>query len=102
MRLDRERGVTRVSLENGTLLTEERGRPVRLELRAPAQYDHQVVAAYGDGSRHVFTGFSWGYGGEGPSGLARFCAANGILLTKEQIVAFNFDATGDIWSWPRP
>lgn len=98
MKLEQECGVTRISLANGEQLRRSYGSPVRVDLQwyqpspehAPEQ---RVVGYYQIPSvrypffRHTFTGFSWGYGGEGPHGLARWCRDNGIPLDIHKIAA---------------
>jgi hypothetical protein len=98
-RLRKEGGITRISLDNGGQLRKVRGMPVRVELRAEGEF--RVVAMYTDGSRHVFKGFSWGYRGEGPQGLAEWCHENGIPLTFEDICALpQGDLCGVVYVWP--
>lgn len=107
-KLRAEEGVTRTSLENAKLLAEERGNPVSVELhrdfnpsgRATHIDGYRVVARYPDGSSHTYTGFGWGYGGEGPNGLASFLAGSGIPLSREEIFALDGDVRGLVWSWP--
>jgi hypothetical protein len=106
-KLERECGVTRISLDNGALLAARRGPPVRVELRCGRDPSYGVaefclvVAAFSDGSRHSFTGFSWGYGGEGPRGLERWCQENGVPLTIEHIARLDNETAGTVWTWPR-
>jgi hypothetical protein len=79
MRLKPEGGVTQISLENALQLIEEKGPPdlVQLINEGKNTSEHAVVATWGDFS-HTFTGFSWGYGGEGPNGLAKFFRMVGL------------------------
>lgn len=97
--------MTRISLENAKFLAETRGRPVSVELRRDAGAAgfldaYRVVARYVDGSSHEFTGFGWGYGGEGPNGLADFLRDSNVPLRREEVFALDGDARGRVWAWP--
>jgi len=102
--LRKEGGVTRFSLENNRRLTKRLGRPVRVE----CHYDpnvaewYRVKAFYDSGDAHEFTGFAWGYQGEGPRGLLEFCQYNEIPLTAEEILQLNNNTKCLAWVWPTP
>lgn len=102
LNLDVEGGITRIALANGRKLKEALGTPVRMELHYDAEGMewYQTKVFYMTGETHVFTGFGWGYTGEGPHGLAEFCADNGIPLTLERIAMLNNQTTEMVWSWP--
>lgn len=99
-----ECGVTRVSLTNEGRLSKALGRPVRVELLYnPTIVEwYRVRAMYDSGDSHVFTGFSWGYNGEGPRGLLKFCQRNDLPLTMEEIAQLNNSTKGRVWVWPTP
>ena len=68
-----EGGITQHSLENAEYLTGRFGVPYSLSFYGDSnQAEYNVIAAYKNGHSHVFTGFSWGYSGEGPRGLHHF------------------------------
>ena len=70
-RLQVECGTTQISLENAYLLFTQYGKPMRVTLIAAMeerQADYAVLVEW-SGFKHMFSGFSWGYGGEGPRGL---------------------------------
>lgn len=67
-----EGGITSVSLENAETLIKRFGLPTRVELYWDKQDWACVDAAFEGYGMFHFTGFSWGYGGEGPNGLAKF------------------------------
>ena len=99
-----EGGVTRISLQNERRLGKRLGRPVRVELHYnPDGVEwYQVKAMYDSGDSHVFTGFSWGYSGEGPRGLLEFCQRNDIPLAMKDIVELDNSTKGRAWVWPVP
>lgn len=78
--LAEECGVTSISLSNAQKLVAEYGKPdfVRL-VRYPAQSGCGAVVVCWPGIVHVFTGFNWGYGGEGPTGLVDFAKLIGLV-----------------------
>lgn len=86
MHLQPEGGVTQISLENAKALVRERGLPqiVQLVNAGKDASEHEVVATWvgnEDTSPDIeftFTGFAWGYGGEGPRGLAEFFRMTGL------------------------
>lgn len=100
--LRKEKGITRVSLENNRRLTKRLGRPVRVECHYdPDGVDWYTVKAFYDtGHTHEFTGFAWGYTGEGPHGLLEFCQYNGIDLEIGDIAKFDSRTEGIAWVWP--
>ena len=64
-----EGGITQVSLENAQLLFKQYGVPQEVELiNKNSEYD-VLVSWCNPSYTHLFTGFSWGYCGEGPRGL---------------------------------
>lgn len=70
-KLQKECGVTRISLENLALLAPLHG-PVRFIMHyAPSgtTVEDKTLVVFQDGYRHTATGFACGYGGEGPHGL---------------------------------
>jgi len=101
-RLLKEAGVTQTSLKNERRLSKRLGRPVRVELHYDPDGDdwYIVRAFYDSGDQHNFTGFSWGYGGEGPRGLLEFCQRNSIPLTEREIHNLNNREKGLTWVYP--
>lgn len=69
--LEPEEGSTRVSLENASKLLKELGLPDVIHLYWDPQLWYVTEAWWGN-ELHKFTGFSWGYTGEGPRGLLGF------------------------------
>lgn len=80
--LQREEGVTEISLSNGRILTKEMGKPALVVLTKSGQ--EWVTTTYWGGSCKVpgfkwaFNGFSWGYGGSGPNGLLTYLKELGV------------------------
>jgi len=97
-----EVGVTYKSLANAKVLKAKYGDPVRIELISgtPEDVICQVLASYNTGNDRtegfIFTGFSWGYRGEGPHGLLEFLKMSGIPCTIEQIATLPEQSNGDI------
>ena len=100
-RLLKEGGITETSLKNGKRLAKRLGTPVRVELHYSGTGEwYRVVAMYESGDLHEFTGFAWGYGGEGPRGLATWCKENGVPLDIRAIAALDNTTDGLTWTWP--
>lgn len=66
--LHEEGGVTRISLDNLKILVEPLGRAMRVSV-GPGQ---GILVEWNGGMCYLATGFSIGYRGEGPTGLATF------------------------------
>lgn len=81
MWLEGEGGVTDISLHNAHVLLEHLGLPDRVSIYwDPLHSEGPAVRAVWEAPgamAHTFTGFSWGYGGEGPRGLFRFLESIG-------------------------
>lgn len=98
-KLEKECGVTEKSLNNALLLLTNLGKPTSVTLvEEPQEWyvdTHWESLEYGhQDSNHRFSGFSWGYGGEGPHGLMTFLTALGLENVSEQVVSGVFkDAT---------
>lgn len=101
-RLLNEGGITQTSLKNGKRLAKRLGAPVRVEAHRNSRTGewYTVIAYYESGDQHTFTGFSWGYGGEGPHGFAKWCEANDIPLTFDEIMKLDNTTDGCVWAWP--
>lgn len=96
-----EGGITQTSLKNDRRLTKRLGSPIRIELHHSNGGEwYRVVAMYESGDRHEFTGFAWGYGGEGPRGLLEFCQRHNIPLTAQEIGRLDNTGEGLVWTWP--
>lgn len=89
LQLRAEGGVTQRSLENAKRLIKRRGIPKYIKLHFNDDDWYVVRAVWPDNSIHDFTGFSWGYRGEGPHGLAEFFKMIGVPHSID-----------DIASWP--
>ena len=77
-----------VSLRNAARLIGERGVPDRIELRVDCDLGTCVTVEWFSSagvSWHTFTGFSWGYCGEGPRGLRMFLSSVGVKITFQRI-----------------
>lgn len=73
-----EAGVTNISLSNARILTNEWGKPSLVVLSKNGM--EWVVTSYW-GTKNFkfeFNGFAWGYGGEGPNGLATYLNELGL------------------------
>lgn len=73
-----EAGVTDISLSNARILTKECGKPSLVVLTKNGM--EWVVTSYW-GTKKLkfeFNGFAWGYGGEGPNGLATYLKELGL------------------------
>ena len=97
-----EGGITQTSLKNDRRLTKRLGSPIRLELHYSKTGEwYRAVAMYESGDRHEFTGFAWGYPGEGPRGLLELCQRHNIPLTAATLIVLNNTAEGLTWAWPK-
>lgn len=78
--LQDECGVTRVSLENAYQLLHLHGVPYSIDLIRELNEWNVVVKwmVAPSAVSHKFTGFSWGYRGEGPNGLLTFMESLGL------------------------
>ena len=76
LNLAEECGVTVNSLENAKIFVKAYGIPEKITLTGdPSEADYVVNCEWGRLFSLItfdFTGFSWGYGGEGPRGLYTF------------------------------
>lgn len=97
-----EGGITQTSLKNDRRLTKRLGAPCRLELHYSKTGEwYRAVAFYQNGDQHVFTGFAWGYSGEGPRGLLEFCQHHEIPLDADEIDELSNNIEGMTWAWPK-
>jgi len=101
-KLSQEGGITQIALQNAEALRQALGSPIRMELHMdPDGVEwYRVRVMFDTGDSHTFTGFGWGYSGEGPRGLASFCHQNDIPLTIEDIVKIDNRSTAMVYSWP--
>jgi hypothetical protein len=96
--LEPEGGVTEVSLRNAELIVKQHGLPSRLDFKAnKAKCDYFVVASFPDDFNFVFSGFSWGYEGEGPSGLTQFFILAQVNLNRDNIPMDKYERTDCSW-----
>lgn len=87
-----EVGVTQKSLDNAKKLVAKKGNPVSVQLSFTDQEDwYTVRAVWPDDSFHNFKGFSWGYRGEGPHGLAEFFKMIGVPIDLDDIASWTRD-----------
>jgi hypothetical protein len=100
--LHAEGGITQIALQNAELLRQALGSPIRLELHMDPDGGewYRTRVMYDTGDSHTFTGFGWGYSGEGPRGLANFCQQNDIPLTLSDIENIDNTSTAMVYSWP--
>lgn len=92
--LEEEGGITQISLNNAWYSLERFGYPTTLEL-VEEKEEWFVYATWKNDKntievRHKFSGFSWGYGGEGPHGLMIFLEALGLNDIASQVVDGQF------------
>ena len=65
-----EGGVTTISLHNAHVLVDRFGRPDAIILRTDTEEGNLATMYWHRaGESHTFSGFGWGYGGTGPTGL---------------------------------
>lgn len=94
-RLEKECGVTRISIRNAAKLRQERGVPDEIRLFEDMREDYVVQAIWYQqenglfDSDHTFTGFSWGYAGEGPRGLRDFFEMCGVPVGQDEIYGWS-------------
>ena len=95
MKLEQECGVTQISLKNAKKLVQRYGLPAFIHLF----YDKkdwtcvQIVWTDHPAISHIFTGFSWGYGGEGPRGLKKLFDLLKIDIGMGQISQWDAEKT---------
>mgnify|MGYP001476200763 CR=1 FL=1 len=88
-----EHGVTEDSVDNAFTLYRKWGRPTQVVLTRVLgdQWDYLVHVSWFMAGRvetsHVFSGLSWGYGGEGPHGLVRVLTLFGFTRNQARTVA---------------
>ena len=71
-KLKKECCATSVSLHNAAILVARYGIPKMFSLEYTPSGEYNVYVIWPDAMVHTFTGFSWGYGGEGCRGLWEF------------------------------
>jgi len=97
MNLTPECGVTEVSLANAAAIVDALGIPSNVQLfnDGTDTSTHVVTALWGESDSerkpfdHKFTGFTWGYDGEGPAGLVKFFHLIGLDAYIPSDVVFN-------------
>ena len=95
-----EGGVTRFSLDNGAILLRNHGAPVWVRATYSDVGEWYVVeVGYSDGAAHKFTGFSWGYSGEGCRGFSSWCEDNGVPLTDAAVMRMDNTKPGVKFDW---
>jgi hypothetical protein len=83
-KLEKECGVTAVSIRNADTICEVLGTPDNVLLVSGGDTtEHNVVAVWDEGAggaefTHTFTGFAWGYSGTGVHGLKQFAKLVGL------------------------
>lgn len=87
--MQKEVGVTRISLLNAEELIAKHGQPNMIQLKYTADDWAETTVTFSDGATHTFNGFGWGYGGEGPHGLAKFFAMAGFAETMRDIMSWS-------------
>lgn len=81
-----ECGVTENSIENARILLSLKGKPSLIVLTKDKN-EYIVTAYWGEHFKFVFTGFGFGYGGTGPTGLFQYLTGLGVKVTMAQITA---------------
>lgn len=106
--LQPEGGVTKISMENGERLREAYGLPSSVTIHYdPDGADwYRVVVEYGPAGKpthvHTFSGFAFGYGGEGPRGLAEWARRNQVPLPFKTITQLrNTGPAALVFMWHR-
>ena len=84
MKTKEECGVTFNSLENAKMLIKMFGKPDMVSLTYIDDPWEYLVKAEWSNSSFTFTGFSWGYYGEGSRGLFEFLQMCGSTLTMDE------------------
>lgn len=91
---EQECGVTSVSLQNLADFTTLHGKIDSLDFSGDTKRgDYFVTAHWKDGSAWKFSGFSWGYAGEGPRGLQALLKVFGSQLKPSDIYVNEFGKT---------
>jgi hypothetical protein len=84
-----EGGVTDISLENAKELLAQYGRPTHVRCyQKSGDWETYVDTTWVDGLVHTFSGFSWGYPGRGPHGLAEFFEMIGLDVSVEDLAGW--------------
>lgn len=92
-----EVGITGVSVSNARILTSEVGKPALVVLSKEGK-DYITTAYWGELTvkkaiykRYLFrfTGFSWGYSGEGPNGLLNYLKDLGVKVDVLKLARLN-------------
>jgi hypothetical protein len=92
LQLEEEGGITEISLNNARALIAEFGKPERVEVFVDGQNEEMVEANWRwDNIDHLFSGFSWGYGGEGPNGLVTFFKMIGYECSIREVAGWPAD-----------
>jgi hypothetical protein len=99
-KLQSECGVTGISLDNALFLMSQHGCPNSIELIQEPNEWH--VRLDWEKVFHTFSGFSWGYGGEGPHGFMTLLISLGLNDIAMQVPKKEFEnrltqGPEDIW-----
>jgi len=97
--LEKECGVTQISLANAEILMEKHGLPSLIHLHPDEDKRPVVTATFGDGVTHTFSGFRWGYCGEGPRGLRTFLDKSGVTTEMDEIAQWKEELDKKILPW---
>jgi len=100
--LEPECGVTSISLINAHTLLVWHGEPVSIDFKANTKLGDWTVTMHWKDCKWVFTGFAWGYGGEGPAGLQRLMNLIGMDLDVHKLLIDKFGKTDCEWINPNP
>jgi len=85
MKIKEECGVTENSLDNAKMLIKAFGKPIRITLTYVDDPWEYLVKAEWTNNIFTFSGFSWGYYGEGPRGLFEFLQMCGSKTTMSEV-----------------
>jgi hypothetical protein len=95
-----ECGTTKVSFRNAAVLRAQHDRVKSIKLVWTGD-EYVTQAVYSDGYMHTFTGFSWGYGGEGCRWLAKWLMDEGVSPVPAVGHLRNTGSEGLVWLWER-
>ena len=88
---------TKECLEDAKFLVAKLGAPESISILSSGNADWYTTCTwFGHSVQHVFRGFSWGYGGEGPHGLQEFLRMCGIFTDMETISKIRDPISSDI------
>jgi len=88
LELKEECGVTENSLHNAKKLVDKYGSPISIKLHYDKDKWYLVDIRFKNDTIYQFTGFSWNYNGEGPTGLFELFKLCKMPKNKSDIVSW--------------